>query len=92
MRRLYVRRREALVAALAKHFGGRAKVLGDEAGMHVLVRFEDPNIEQRAIANRVQLASSSGYYLGGAPRNEFVFGFSSLSEAAIREGIRRLAQ
>ena len=80
------------MAALAKHFAGRAEVLGDEAGMHVLVRFEDPDIEQRAIANRVQLASSSGYYLGDAPRNEFVFGFSSLSEGAIREGIRRFAR
>jgi len=92
MRRLYGRRREALVAALAKQFAGRAEVLGDEAGMHVLVRFEDPDIERRAIANRVQLASSSGYYLGVAPPNEFVFGFSSLSETAIREGIRRLAR
>jgi hypothetical protein len=30
---------------LAKHFGGRAEVPGDEAGMHVLVRFADPNLE-----------------------------------------------
>jgi len=49
-------------------------------------------MEHRAISNRVQVASSSGYYLGDAPPNEFVFGFSSLSEGAIREGIRRLAR
>ena len=91
MRRLYGRRREVLVEALAKHFGSRATVLGDEAGMHVLVRFEDASVAERALANKVTLASASQYYLGAAPQTEFVFGFSSLGERAIREGIRRLA-
>jgi len=36
--------------------------------------------------------SGSGYYLTDAARNEFVFGFSALSERTIREGIRRLAR
>jgi GntR family transcriptional regulator / MocR family aminotransferase len=91
MRRIYGRRRQVLVEALAKHFGSSAAVLGDDAGMHVLVRFEDETIAGRALANKVTLADSSLYYLGAAPRNEFVFGFSSLNERAIREGIRRLA-
>ena len=65
-------------------------VLGDDAGMHVLVRFDDASVAERALANKVTLASSAPYYLGTPPRNEFVFGFSSLTERAIREGIRRL--
>jgi hypothetical protein len=32
------------------------------------------------------------YYVGKAPRNEYVFGFSSIGEKTIREGIRRLAE
>jgi GntR family transcriptional regulator/MocR family aminotransferase len=79
-----------LVEALAKHFGSRATALGDHAGMHVLVRFDGAPVAERAAANKVVLAGSSQYYLGGPPRNEFVFGFSSLTERAIREGIRRL--
>ena len=55
------------------------------------MRFKDAEIEARAAANRVQLASVDGYDLGDAPRNEYVFGFSSMSEAAIREGVRRMA-
>ena len=90
MRRLYGRRRAVLVEALAKHFGNRAVMLGDDAGMHVLIRFADPHLPERALANKVALATSSQYYLGTPPRNEFVFGFSSLTERAIREGIRRL--
>jgi len=91
MRRLYGRRREVLVASLKKYFGESAQIIGDEAGMHALVRFEDDEIGARAIANKVQLATSEGYYQGKAPRNEFVFGFSCVTESEIREGIRRLA-
>uniref|UniRef100_Q01X53 Transcriptional regulator, GntR family n=1 Tax=Solibacter usitatus (strain Ellin6076) TaxID=234267 RepID=Q01X53_SOLUE len=90
MRRLYGRRRAVLVEALAKHFGDRATVLGDDAGMHVLVRFHNTSVVERAHANKVILTASAPYYLGTAPKDEFVFGFSSLTERAIREGIRRL--
>jgi len=92
MRRVYGRRREAMVAGLAKHFGPKAKVLGDEAGMHALVRFDDDGVAARAEANQVQLASSEGYYQGKAPKNEFVFGFSCNTEANIEDAIRRLAR
>src|SRR5204863_2365923 len=68
MRRIYGRRREALVEALARHFGDRAHVLGDSAGMHVVVRFDDDGIAARAEQNRVQLASSAAYYTGKPPR------------------------
>jgi GntR family transcriptional regulator/MocR family aminotransferase len=90
MRRLYGRRRAVLVEALEKHFGSRATVMGDDAGMHVLVRFRDTAVTERAAANKVMLSASAPYYMGAAPRDEFVFGFSSLTERAIREGIRRL--
>jgi len=92
MRRLYGSRREALVEALKRHFGDRARVLGDDAGMHVVVRFDDDGIAARAEANRVQLANAaSWYHAGKAPRNEFVFGFSSISERTIRRGVALLA-
>jgi GntR family transcriptional regulator/MocR family aminotransferase len=90
MRRLYGRRREALMESLEHHFGTGARVLGDPAGMHALVRFEDSGVAVRAEVRRVQIASSRPYYLGEAPANEFVFGFSTLGERAIREGVRRL--
>ena len=63
MRRLYGRRREVLVEALARHFGDKAKVRGDAAGMHLLVRFEDDGIAERAALGKVLLMSASSYYL-----------------------------
>jgi GntR family transcriptional regulator/MocR family aminotransferase len=92
MRRLYGKRRAALTGSLERHFGNDARCLGDAAGMHVLVRFNDDGVAARAAANRVQLNASSMYYLGKAPENEFVFGFSALGERAIREGVRLLAR
>ena len=92
MRRLYGHRREVMVSALEKYFGSSAIVLGDAAGMHSLVRFEDGGVAERAVANKVHMVSSAGYYLGSPPKNEFIFGFSCVSEQAIRAGIRRIAR
>jgi GntR family transcriptional regulator / MocR family aminotransferase len=91
MRRVYKGRREALLAALAQHFGPRATILGDAAGLHVVVRFDVPDLQRRAARNGVALLDTRGYYAGASPRNEYILGFAGLAERAIREGVRRLA-
>jgi GntR family transcriptional regulator/MocR family aminotransferase len=91
MRRIYGKRRKALIEALAHHFGDRVTCFGDQAGMHVNVRFEDREIAARAAERGVHLTSSALYYIGKAPPNEFVMGFSAHNERSIREGVRRLA-
>ena len=91
MRRLYGRRREILVESIARYFGDSAKVLGDAAGMHLLVRFEDRGMAARAEAAKVLLMSTESYYITKPVRGEFILGFSSVGERTIREGIRRLA-
>jgi GntR family transcriptional regulator/MocR family aminotransferase len=91
MRRIYKVRREALLAALDRHFGPRATVLGDAAGMHLVVRFEVPDIATRARRRGVALRDTRGYYAGEAPANEFILRFSDLGDRALSEGVRRLA-
>ncbi len=95
MRRVYGSRRAALVESLERHFGDRVSIRGDQAGMHVLVHFEDRlegrGIAERAAAAKVQLNSSAECYLTTPPDGEFIIGFSSVSERVIREAIRRLA-
>lgn len=90
MRRLYGRRREVLISSLARHFGDAARVAGDPAGMHVLVRFDRVDILSRAAQQRVQVAESRSYYLVNPPDYEVILGFAGIGEAEIREGIRRL--
>ena len=91
MRRIYDLRRATLVESLHTHFGDRAAVLGEAAGMHAYVQFDDPDITVRAARNKVQLRDVGAYYLGKAPANDYLLGFSMLSESSIREGIKRLA-
>jgi GntR family transcriptional regulator / MocR family aminotransferase len=92
MRRVYGARRAALVESLERYFGDRVQIRGDAAGMHVLVRFEDSKIAEKAAAAKVQLDSSAPCYLTEPPPGEFVLGFASVGERAIRDAIRRLAE
>jgi GntR family transcriptional regulator/MocR family aminotransferase len=90
MRRIYAARRAALLDALDEHFGRRATVLGDAAGMHLVVRLDGPDRRPR-VDQRVVVRDTRIYYAGPAPPGEYVLGFASLSERALREAVRRLA-
>jgi GntR family transcriptional regulator/MocR family aminotransferase len=91
MRRLYGSRREALLEALKRHFGECATLHGEAAGMHAFVRIEDKALRERADRNKVQLRSAQPCFLEGGDAHHYLFGFSSLTERAIRDGIRRIA-
>lgn len=99
MRTLYDKRRQTLVRALETHFGARVTILGENAGMHLMIRLHsnlgDDEVILRARMAGVGLISARFYYLGeGRPNNmnEFVLGYAGLSERRIREGVRRLAK
>jgi len=92
MRRVYKSRREALLGALDHHFGGHVTVVGEPAGMHVVVRFDAPGMADRAKRSGVGLLSTGAYYAGDAAPNEFILRFSGLGERALREGVRRLSK
>jgi len=92
MRRLYKHRRDVLLDALDRHFGDRAVVRGDAAGLHVTVRFAASlNIRARAERRGVRIAGSDIYYLSKPAPNEFVLGFSAVTDRTIREAVRQLA-
>jgi GntR family transcriptional regulator/MocR family aminotransferase len=96
MRTLYDKRRQALVRALETHFGDRITILGENAGMHLMIRLrselDDEEVTRRARATGVGLVSARPYYLGEERRDEFVLGYAGLSERRIQEGARRLAK
>jgi GntR family transcriptional regulator / MocR family aminotransferase len=91
MRRTYAQRRATLMESLDRHFGDRASVFGEAAGMHAYVRLDDSGVAARAERNKVQLRDTQSYFIGKAPANEYLLDFSMLTERGIREGIRRLA-
>jgi GntR family transcriptional regulator/MocR family aminotransferase len=62
MRRLYAMRRRALLETLSQYFGERATILGDEAGMHVLVKFRDIIGEPDPQTAGVRMVGATKYY------------------------------
>lgn len=96
MRTLYNQRRKALVLALEKYFGDRAEIIGENAGMHLMVSLKlnlsEQEITKRANENFIELISARDYYLEPKKENEFILGYATLSEAAINESIKHLAK
>ena len=96
MRHLYNLRRQVLITAFQKYFGERVTILGDNAGIHVMVRIEtvlaDDIIIQKAAAVAIGLISAREYYLLPQRQGEFIFGYAQLEEAQIEQGILKLSQ
>ncbi len=95
MRSIYDKRRQVLVKALKKHFGKRAKILGEKAGIHLMVCFKsnlsDAEIIQKATTVGIGMISANPHYLVNHPTGEFIFGYGDLTETQLTEGIRRLS-
>jgi GntR family transcriptional regulator/MocR family aminotransferase len=96
MRKLYDQRRQALMQALNKYFGEQVTILGENAGLHLMVQFytdfSDQEVVVKAAERGVKLVTAQRYYLTNAGKSEFVIGYSNLSEEEITEGVFRLAQ
>lgn len=95
MRLHYDDKRQVLVQALKVHLGERATILGENAGIHLMVRLHtnlsDEEIICRASQMGVGIVTAKPYYLQAAPTKEFLFGYSALTVQQLQEGIRRLA-
>jgi GntR family transcriptional regulator / MocR family aminotransferase len=95
MRPLYRSRRDALLAALASHLP-QLEPAGIAAGLH-LVAWLPPDLSEAAVIaaaaeEGVAVAGVSAYRLSSSARGGLIFGYSNLSEAAIADGIERLAR
>jgi DNA-binding transcriptional MocR family regulator len=58
--------------------------------MHILVRFRNLERELDPTRDGVRLTGASKYYFSNAPANEYVMGFTAVTERALREGVSRL--
>lgn len=94
MRSLYDQRRQTLIQALEENFGDQITIIGENAGIHLMMRISthlsDAEIVHKAAQQGVGLFSASMYYWNKANSGEFVLGYSSLSPQQICEGVQRL--
>ncbi len=96
MRSLYNQRRQILVQSLISQFGDRVQILGDNAGMHLMVKIDTDMSDEVIVQNAAQLglgiSAAHPYYLKNSPDSEFILGYAELNEQQIQEGVRRLAE
>lgn len=101
VRRINGERREALLTALKRSFQGRIAVQGAEAGLHVVIWFNDlPRSREMALVEAAQYAGlglhpiSPLYHrqsgAGEADRVGLVMGYSALSIRQIEKGVEML--
>lgn len=94
-RRRYRARRDGLARAVARHLP-QAQMMGVAAGLHAIVRLPQP-VDGRLLVAAARRRSVGVYPVGLAfdqPRrihDGLMLGYAGLGEAAIDEGVRRLA-
>jgi len=91
MRHDYARRRAAMAAAF--HGGGAGRLLGDEAGMHIILETRQPAAEVAAAAAErgVAVATLERYFAGPVTRNGLVLGYGGARLADVTRGCEILA-
>jgi GntR family transcriptional regulator / MocR family aminotransferase len=96
MRSHYDHLRQSLVQALQHYFGEKVAILGENAGIHLMVRFHldisGAEILARSLQAGVGIVPAAPCYLSDRDNREFILGYSELEESVIVEGIQRLAQ
>ncbi|HEY9712142.1 MAG TPA: PLP-dependent aminotransferase family protein, partial [Chroococcales cyanobacterium] len=96
MRSLYERKRQLVLETIGHLFGANAQVLGDNAGINVLVRFnttlEDAEIERRARLRGIGVTSTRHEYLTTARQGEFVLNYGGMTEEKLRYALSVLAE
>ncbi|MET7465085.1 PLP-dependent aminotransferase family protein [Nonomuraea sp. NPDC005501] len=94
MRPVYRRRRDALLAALRTHLPD-LRPAGIAAGQHVLA-WLPPGLEEEAVVaaagrHGLVIQGVGPFRIAGAGPGGLIFGYASLSESAIAEGVALLA-
>lgn len=99
MRRLYRERRDALVDALGRHFGDAAAVHGAGTGMHLSLRFADPDWRDDRISDAAHAAGIAVHCmtrhetgLRKTGWNGLLLGYSQVPAESIDGAVKRLSE
>ncbi|MCM2676121.1 MocR-like pyridoxine biosynthesis transcription factor PdxR [Alkalicoccobacillus plakortidis] len=94
MKRIYEKRRKALVAALRNTFPG-LDIIGQAAGMHAVVEWRELEVNQSFVSHCKKhgvVVYPVEYYAlkKGYHTKQMVLGYGSLTESEIQDGVSRL--
>ena len=97
-RKIYKSRHDKLISSL-KVFGDKVKIMGGNAGMHLMVKFKlemtEEEVVSRAEKSGIKLVGLSKHRIGENPEDGeacILIGYGNISEDRIEEGIKILAK
>jgi GntR family transcriptional regulator / MocR family aminotransferase len=96
MRHIYAKKQQTLITAIREHFGNNATIIGEKAGLHLLVHLKNHNnVDELVIKAEeagIKVYSAAKYWFGesGKPPAYVVLGFGGMNENDIRDGVRLL--
>lgn len=96
MRALYKKKHDALSQAVERNFGVRATVLGQGAGLHVVLQLADHSLNEAGLIDLAQsrgirLLPFSATHASGEPASlKFLIGFGGMDIGDIEKGIELL--
>lgn len=98
MRRIYAKKRAHLLLELDTYFSGEYKILGQAAGLHIVVHFPGiiftPELIRRLMKEKIKIYPVADYSLSHREEhlNEIIMGYAHLTLADITDGIKRLSK
>ncbi len=97
MRTVYKKKHDTLLRAVERHFGARAAVVGQGAGLHVVLQlsgetFGETEIIDRASRKGIRLFPFSDFYVTGeSASTKLLLGFGGMTAGEIEEGVALLS-
>jgi GntR family transcriptional regulator/MocR family aminotransferase len=95
MRTIYRKKQKALLAAINKHLGTKVTIIGEDSGLHILLRVQNDLSEEelivRAKEKQIIVYPTSVYFSGDTDQIPLILlGFGGLSELEIDRGLQLL--
>jgi GntR family transcriptional regulator/MocR family aminotransferase len=98
MRIVYEKKHDALLQTVEHHFGSRAAVVGQGAGLHVVLQLLDDNPGETEIVRRAEKQGirlfpfTDTFVTGESASTRILLGFGGLTVGEIDQGVKLLSQ
>jgi GntR family transcriptional regulator / MocR family aminotransferase len=96
MRILYKKKHDTLLRSVSRHFGARATIVGQGAGLHVVLQLAGHDLGERELIQRARSAGislfpfSDNYMNGATDSLKFLLGFGGMTSDRLEQGIELL--
>jgi GntR family transcriptional regulator/MocR family aminotransferase len=96
MRHMYAKKQQTLITAIHEHFGDNATIIGEKAGLHLLVHLKNHHdVDELVIKAEeagIKVYSTTKYWFGknGTRPSYVLLGFGGMNEKDIIDGVRCL--